>query len=459
MSIVRWLSISVVSITMVLLLSMVAHAYQDTAVNLSFTPKKDQVARYLYIMGGSGGITSPGEETRQFFPDGFSIFAVLEDSVEDSALGLTRHNWHFHQYLTNSRPLSRRDNGPELPKDESGQGGQGGRGRGRGAGGGGGLSEKFPTFRIKLPNQSIFDSKLDLSSYTNYQNNPMQQTPGDGGGGLGGLGGGGSAGGGRTGTQSEENLVGINKITVSDIQFDQDHFGNLLNVKGLEMMKEYSRRNILDSPINVDVSFLFDWAHMLVVPDYPVFDGDIWFSNMPMQIPGLPETQDIRLQYRVETLHSFFDRRVALIDAIGEMPFDQEWVEENDNESIKFKAFGRQIYNGRFIFDYSRNMMFGLERPPIIDFRNLRLIPGCVTTGLDPIADQLGCNNAFLANRRAGIGLASMGMTYPGVYVDTKMRYYTRTTSKRKTIVRQTEKDMIKRRYVQMTMYAQMEAE
>lgn len=457
MSIVRWLSIIAINLTLVIAVCISAQAYQDTAVTLSFTPKKDQKSRYLYVMGGSGGITSPGEETRRIFPDGFSIYAIVEDSVLDSTLGLSRHNWHFHMYLTNSRPAQRRNDGPELPQDEGGGGG-GGR-RGLGGGGGGGLGYEMPAFRSLQPGQSIFDSKLNLSDYLSNSNRIMQQTPGGDVGPGGGMGGGGGAGGGRTGTREEENIIGINKITVSDIQFDKDQFGNILNVKGLEMMKEYSKRNILDSPINIDVSFLFDWAQMLVVPDYPVFDGDVWFASVPMQVPGLPESQDIRLSYRVETLHNFFDRRLALIDAIGEMPFDQEWEEENDTEHVKFKAFGRQIYNGRFLFDHSRNMLFGIERPPIIDFRNLRPIPGCVTTGIDPLAEALGCTRAFIANRRAGIGLASLGMTFPGIYVDTKMRYYTRTTSKRKTIVRQTEKDMIKRRYVQLTTYAQMEAE
>lgn len=460
MSIMKWLSIIAVNLTLVTILSISAWAYQEKAVTLSFTPKKDQRARYLYVMGGSGGITSPGEETRRIFPDGFSIYAIVEDSVLDATLGLSRHNWHFHLYLTNSRPAQRRNEGPELPQDQGSGGGGGGR-RGLGGGGGGSFSQQtpMPMFRTLQPGKSIFDSPLNLTSFLQNSNQLMQQTPGGDIGPGGGLGGGAGAGSGRTGTGAEENLLGINKITVSDIQFDKDQFGNILNVKGLEMMKEYSKRNILDSPINIDVSFLFDWAQMLIVPDYPVYDGDVWFATVPMQVPGLPEPQDIRLQYRVETLHHFFDRRLALIDAIGEMPFDQEWEVENDEEYVKFKAFGRQVYNSRFLFDYSRNMLFGIERPPIIDFRNLRPIPGCVTTGIDPLANMLGCTRAFIANRRASIGLASLGMTFPGIYVDTKMRYYTRTTSKRKTIVRQTEKDMIKRRYVQLTTYAQMEAE
>jgi len=402
-------------------LSAVAAARVERPITLSFNPEKGTYNRYMTVVTLGGAITRPGQLTSIDMSD-FRIRAVYRDRVEESLHGLNRHLLTFYDYdLWAQSPRERRDRtrGP-------GAGGGGGTG-------GGGASAQPPSLGIPSP----------PSNGAGAGGSTLQQGPS----GPGSPGGPGAPGGpSRPSHPGEtEPTFSVDNILVTNLSYTESKNGDVLEVEGLDQLREYSRHSVRPGEIRLDIGHIFDWTHILRLPDYPVWREDIWFATMPIAVPGVPKPQMMKFIYQVIGFVRVGMRQIAVIDAQGVLNFHEYWEEDDPKEDthVNYEAMGDFSISARYLFDYQQGMVFGIERPPLIDFDTLSMFPG-------------------------EFPLRVYELKYPGLVANLNMKYYTETTAKRlerryyseeETGEVGQEEPVLDRRHVGLTFFMQTEAE
>ena len=388
----RWI-IGVLTVATVLLLGVsAALARVDRPVTLSFDPEEDESNRYMTVITLLGGITRPGELTD--LDATFRIRAVYRDRVESSLHGLNRHVLSFYDYDVFSFPVRR------TREDRQFQGGGGG-----GGGGGGRPSDAPPPLD-------------NLQSPPPIGGDPLQAGDDD-----------------RAG--EEDPTFNVDDILVSSLVYVESKGGDVLDVQGLNQLREYSRRSISPGEVRIDIGHLFEWNHCLRLPDYPVWREDMWFATIPVGIPGLPDPVMCKFVYRVLGFTRIGMRSCAIIDTHGIVDFHQYWEEETDTSIIKYEALGDFSIAGRYVFDYEQGMIFGVERPMIFDFETMSFFPG-------------------------SYALPLFELKHPGLLANLDMRYYSEETKKPRTRREERlppEPEPVDRRHVGLTFFMQTEAE
>jgi len=395
----RWI-IGILTVATVLFLGVsAALARVNRPVTLSFDPEEDEFNRYMTVITLGGAITRPGEVT--FLDATFRIQAVYRDKVESSLHGLNRHVISFYNYDVFSFPIRRTREDRQFQN-----GGRGGGRGGGGSGGGGGQSADEPP-------------PLD---------NPQSPPP------IGGI----PLQAGNDDRAGEEDpTFNVDDILVSSLVYVESKSGDILDVQGLNQLREYSRRSVSPGEIRVDIGHLFEWNHCLRLPDYPVWREDMWFATIPVNIPGLPDPVMCKFVYRVLGFTRIGMRSCAIIDTHGIVDFHQYWEEETDTSIFKYEALGDFSIAGRYVFDYEQGMIFGVERPPVFDFETMSFFPGQFAYPL-------------------------FELKYPGLLANLDMRYYSEETKKPRTRREERlppEPEPVDRRHVGLTFFMQTEAE
>jgi hypothetical protein len=406
---IRWTFGVVVVLAMLVLSTLTASARVMRPTTLSFDPEKDEFNRYMTVITLGGAITRPGE--LHDLHNSFRIRAVYRDIVTASLHGLNRHSLSFYDYDTFVMPFTRTREDRRFQQQ-----GQGNRNR---------------------DNQQSFAPPSDEMSGSEQGPPPIGGDVMQGGGGGGG-GGGGEPPGGGGGAGGEDPTFSVDDILVSSLTYVESKNGDVLDVQGLEQLREYSRRSIVPGEIKLDVGHLFEWNHLLRLPDYPVWREDMWFATIPLNVPGLPKPLLCKFVYRVLGFARIGMRQVAIVDTHGIIDFHEYWEDEDDVEIVKYEAMGDFTIAARYIFDYEQGMIFGVERPRIYDFET---------------------NNYFQGDfDRYG----DFELKYPGLLANLNMRYYTETTKKPRTKREERnppEPEPVDRRHVGLTFFMQTEAE
>lgn len=485
--ILRITCVAILAIVAGVLARSVVPAYEESAVLLSFNPETDASSRYMFQFAMQGAHVSPGIKDEMIFGE-FLIGAVYKDTVTDSLHGLNRHTIHFYDYNVRElqSPFGRdrsdprfggnpwvipeeggeEDGGNNPPNDgednppNDGGGGNNPPNDGGGGGGGGGgnlqprgasISDGGDTVIASgnvgpaLPgaNGGSFVSNLGLPATGGGA--PMQGGDAPPGGG-----GGGDTrdpeddGGGLAGKMPTS--VNLDTILVTDLNYVTNKQGEVLDVGGLDMLRKVSKNRLVaegddlyKSYIDINISHVFEWSHMLYLPNYPVYKEDIWFHSLPIHVPGLPTDQPIltKFMYHLIDLRRLGSRKIAVIDMTGVAEWNTEWDDRTSESLTEFKSWGKMGFSARYWFDYERGMIFGIERPPFRDNQYNR------TYG------------AMVRNWDDGV----FQMRYPGLTILLEMFYNTRVTDISNKPKLQKEEPLESRRYINLQMFSQLEAE
>jgi hypothetical protein len=411
------------------LLSPSAIASEEHAILLSFNPQKNLETRFMFILSLNGGVTEPGKQVSLPYSS-YGLETVYKDTVLESLYGLNKHQIEFYDYNVHAVTAgSTREN----PSYRPGRGGRSAGGAGGGGGGGGGGRNPGGRGRSSGFGDGTWSGSQDIN------NNPGgvdQTVPG------GGVGGGG--GNPRqpnqppqtAGTNPEFNL---DSILINNLTYVTTKTGQVVDVGGLDLLSKVSKNAVQEGDIvSIDITHVFEWTHLLVLPDYPVYKEDMWFATLPMHVPGLPKPIMTKFVYRLLDFRVIGSRKVAVIDMQGIEDFDQEWTNKTDKYKYDYKAFGNQSIASRYFFDYEKGEIFGIERPPLIDYKNLTVLPGALP---HPLLYAL------------------YGMPYPGLVVNDQFRFYTYKTdiSGRPSLT--PKEPEFTRRFYSMAIFGQLEAE
>jgi hypothetical protein len=457
--------VAVIALFGAVLAQTVASAFEDSAIQLSFNPPKDEYSRYMFQLAMRGAHISPGVKDEIAFGE-YLIGTVFKDTCTDSLHGLNRHSIQFYEYNVRelNTPLGTDINDPIFggnpwpPIPQPGKGGGGGGGGGQpappgggggggaqptppGGGGGGGGGATGSDSGFVGPTQSGgFISGLALPS-----NGPLQG-PGQGnGGGDGGRNPGGDNGGkaGKIPTS-----VNLDTILVTNLDYVTNKQGEVLDVGGLDMLRKVSENRLVTttageqfkSYIDVNISHVFEWTHLLYLPTTPVYKEDIWFHSYAIHVPGLPVDQPIltKFMYKLVDFRRVGNRKVAVIDSTGIAEWNTEWNERTSDELTEFKSWGKMGFASRYWFDYERGMVFGIERPPFVDYQYGRYY--------DPIEVGMPYDGQFQ-------------LSYPGLIITLDMFYNTNVTDISNKPKLQKEPPKEQRRYISLNMLCQLEAE
>jgi hypothetical protein len=465
-SILRWSICVVLATALAIMWQAPALAIEESAIQLSFNPEKGVATRYMFQLMMTGASVSPGIKD-DLAPGEYMIGTVYKDEVTESLHGLNRHAVTFYEYNVRALPSSfgndRNDprfgatpwpNLPE-PGNEGGGGGNGGGGGGGneggggggkgggggneggggggGTGGGGGSPSLGLVAGLNLPG--------NVGPEAPVVSTPLQATPG--GPGQGGGEGGGEGGGIAGGSTPSINLE---TIQINNLNYVTNKNGEVLDIGGLDILSDASKNRLVSndednrSYIDVNISHIFEWTHLLYLPDYPVYKEDMWFHTYPIHVPGLPKDQPVmtRFMYRVVDFRMIGTRKVAVIDAAGVAEWNLEWDERNDEKLTEFKSWGSMGLTARYWFDYEKNVIFGIERPPFSDYQYMQ--------------SQAGYEMYIPYN-------GQFGMRYPGLIITMEFFYNTRVTdiSGKPSLIEVEPKE--KRRYIELYLYNQLEAE
>ena len=408
-----------------------AAAFEESAVLLEFAPEEESSTRYMFQLLMTGAYVEPGLKDEMGMTD-FMIGTVYKDEVVDSLMGLNKHTITFYDYKVRSQRNLGRDRvdprfgttpWPQIPgAPPMGDGGGGGGddggddgGDGGGGGGGGGPRSGSPGGGgggFNGGGSGGFLSDIGLPAM-----GPRQGGGGDDGGGEGGGGGDGEGGGGGVAGDIATG-VNLDTILISELDYVTNKRGEVLDVGGLDLLRKVSRNRLLarnddtqDFYIDINISHVFEWSHMLYVPDYPVYKESMWFHSMPIHIPGLPFDSPVmtKFMYNVIDLRTIGSRKVAVIDMSGIADWNLEWDERSSEELTEFKSWGSMGFAARYWFDYEKGVIFGIERPPFTDWQYLRPYGEYeVEIPYDPVF--------------------GFGMRYPGLAVTSEFFYNTRVT-------------------------------
>lgn len=442
-----------------------ASAFEESAVLLQFNPEQNYSSRYMFQLGMLGAHVSPGMKDEIAYGE-FLIGTVFKDKVVESLFGLNRHRITFYEYNVREAQGFGQDRvdprfggnpWPSLPGFGGGGGGGtgggggggnggggggnsggGGGGGGRGPGGGGGTSSA-PT-----PQSGGFISNLGLPG----GGTPMQGPPGGGPGGGGRNPGGGGAGGGGGMAGEPNSAISLDTIRVTNLDYVTNKQGEVLDVGGLDLLRKVSKNRLLQDDtgekqyIDVNISNIFEWTHLLYLPTYPVYKESLWFHSYPIHVPGLPDDKPImtKFTYRLIDFRTVGSRKVAVIDMAGVCEWNMEWDDRTKEELTEFKSWGNMGISARYWFDYEHGEIFAIERPPFIDWQYQKFYPG-FTVGM-PYNPVTG-----------------FAMQFPGLVVTMEFFYNTRITdiSGKPRLVEVEPKE--KRRYIALNMICQLEAE
>jgi hypothetical protein len=243
----------------------------------------------------------------------------------------------------------------------------------------------------------------------------------------------------------------ISRITTNSIDYVTLKTGQVIDVRGLELISDYSDAQVNDEEIVIDVENIFEWSHLLVLPPYPVYIEDFWYAELPLSVPGLPEKVPMKLYYQVLDFRRVLTRRIAVIDMSGLVEFDQYWDRQDTEKGKwykKYRAFGSMAISARYMFDLDTHEIFAIARP-------MMLVPRNFFKG-DPFLP--GDSSQF---GRYGLILSAVwGINNCGLAVTTDMRFFTKLEDKRvlRTSAGQTG-PTYERKYMSVTYFGQMEAE
>ena len=412
-----------------------AQARVDEAQSLSFNPDEDLTTRYMLQMLMNGEQVSPGLKDAIGWGE-FAIGAVYEDIVTYSGPGLNRNKINYFTYRVRAidRLLGQDRTDNRFGDDSWGNVDLGGGGSGGGSGDGGGSGGV----------QNVGDDFIGglnlppAGSPPGMGNGSPMQGSGGGGGGDGG-GGGGQAG-------SIADSINLDSVTVNSINYVTNKQGEMLDVGGLEFLRKVSRNRLVADDesdrnfIDINVTHVFEWTHLLYLPDYPVYNDNIWFHSYPIHVPGLPENEPImtKFMYKLIDFTQLNGRNLAIIDMSGVSEWNKEWEERSSEELTEFKSWGNIGISSRYYFDYDRGVVFGIEKPPHLH---------SITNAFDqPINSPLRFDGIF-------------GVDFPGLIIMMEFFYHTKITdiSGRPRLVEIEPKEL--RRYIVFNIIAQLEAE
>jgi hypothetical protein len=432
-----------------------ALAFEESAIQLSFNPEKGTATRYMFQLMMMGANVSPGIKDELALGE-YMIGTVYKDEVKESLHGLNRHAVTFYEYNVRALPSSfgndRNDPRfgatpwPNLPEPgDTGGGGEGGGGGGGGEGGGGGGGEGGGGGGEGGGGGGA--AQAGILPGLNLPGNvgPLQ---GGGGGGLGPGGGGGGGGEGGGGGMAGGSIPSINleTIQINNLSYVTNKNGEVLDIGGLDVLTEASKNRLVSndadnrSYIDINISHIFEWTHLLYLPDNPVFKEDLWFHTYPLHVPGLPREEPVmtRFMYRLVDFRTVGTRKIAVIDAAGIAEWNMEWDERNEEELTEFKSWGSMGLTARYWFDYEHNVIFGIERPQFNDWQYRK--------GYEGLPMYWPYDGQF-------------GMRYPGLIISMEFFYNTRVTdiSGKPRLVE--VEPLEKRRYIELYMFNQLEAE
>jgi hypothetical protein len=460
--------VAILAIVALLLARSVVPAYEDSALVLSFNPVKDASSRYMFQLAMQGAHVSPGIKDEMVFGE-FMIGTVYKDTVKEALHGLNRHTINFYEYnvrelqtpfgrdrsdprfggspwpIAPDVPGSGDNGGDNTPPGGSTPPGGGGAPPGGdtppGGGGGGGASGSNP-FVGPVPPAGPFIGGLGLPPSSGA---PMQ---GEGGGGDGG------GGGGRNPDQPGGGLAGkvptsinLDTIQVTSLDYVTNKQGEVLDVGGLDTLRKVSQNRLVSqendqykSYIDINITHVFEWSHMLYLPTYPVYKEDIWFHSYPIHVPGLPVDQPLltKFMYRLVDLRRLGSRKVAVIDMTGVAEWNTEWDDKTSETLTEFKSWGKMGFSARYWFDYEKGMVFGIERPPFYDMQYNRYY--------GPLQRSYPYDGQFQ-------------MRFPGLIVLLDMFYNTRVTDISDKPRLQKEAPVEQRRYIALQILSQLESE
>ena len=429
-------------------LSFPAFSYGQTVQNpivMQFNPVDDQYDRYMLRLSLQGTVVKPWTAPDYMNIPEFFVNAIWEDRVTDATEGVNKHRINFYRYDVITMNYS------------SGYNPSGGAAGGPG-GSGGGLRGAQPPATITggsfgIPN---FSDLGDGSDPLNKPGSLDLALPNGGRGRPGGIvgpmqedGSGGDGGGDKAGGPATN--FDISRITTNAIDYVTLKTGQVIDIRGLELMSDYSDAQVNDEEIVVDVQNLFEWSHMLVLPPYPVYIEDFWYAELPLKVPGLPEKVPMRFYYQVLDFRRVLTRRIAVIDMSGLVEFDQYWDREDKEKGKwykKYRAFGNMGIAARYMFDLDKQEIFAIARPQMLVPRNFfkgdPWLPGD--------SSQFGRYGQML--------YGTWGINNCGLAVTTDMRFFTKLDDKRvlRTSAGQTG-PVYERKYMDVTYFGQMEAE
>ncbi len=178
---------------------------------------------------------------------------------------------------------------------------------------------------------------------------PLQ---GDGGGDGGGGGGDGrnpdEPGGGMAGKVPTS--VNLDTIQVTNLDYVTNKQGEVLDVGGLDVLRKVSQNRLVSetddmykSYIDINITHVFEWSHLLYLPDYPVYKEDIWFHSMPIHMPGLPADQPLltKFMYRLVDLRRLGSRKVAVIDMTRRRGMEHGMGRQDQREADRVQELGQ----------------------------------------------------------------------------------------------------------------------
>lgn len=464
--------VAILAVVALLLARSVVPAYEESAIILSFNPKKDASSRYMFQLAMQGAHVTPGLKDQMRFGE-FMIGSVYKDTVTDALHGLNRHTIQFYEYNVRELQGTREDRSdprfggnPWPVTDQPGSGEGGGEGDGGGEnptppGGGPTPPGGGPTPPGGGPSPPGGGGGGSTGSGAFV--GPMPQPSGAFLGGLGlpqqGDGGGGDAGDGRNPDQPGDNgnggglagktptSINLDTIQVTSLDYVTNKQGEVLDVGGLDTLRKVSQNRLVSqedneykSYIDINITHVFEWSHMLYLPTYPVYKEDIWFHSYPIHVPGLPIDQPLltKFMYRLVDLRRVGSRKVAVIDMTGVAEWNTEWDDKTSEKLTEFKSWGKMGFAARYWFDYDKGMIFGIERPPFYDLQYNRFY--------EPLERFYPYNGQF-------------AMEYPGLVILMDMFYNTRVTDISDKPRLQKEKPKEQRRYIALQILSQLEAE
>lgn len=420
------------------------------ATLLQFAQQKDQKDRYMYRMSLLGSVVRPWTEPDRLQVPEFGVNAVWEDRVTSVTEGMNRHRITFHRYDVFTMNFSFGVN----PGEGSRPGGGGGGNPPPTMGGAlppsisGG--EGLPPFRnlnevsdvLTMPGSIGFAQAGSIKPQLPSGGGPFQ------GGGGGDFVGPKQAGDGQAGdTKTNFN---ISQILGDNIDYVTLKSGQVIDVRGLELIGDYSDAQVNDEEIVIDARNIFEWTHMLVLPPYPVYIEDFWYAEIPLYVPGLPNQVPVKMYYQVMDFRRVLTRRVAVIDMAGLVDFEQYWEredEENHTWHKKYRAFGHMGISARYMFDIDKKEIFAIARP-------IMLVPRYLFKSNSPFLPGDSSDTSV------GLGLfQAWGINNFGLAVTTRMRHFTKLEDRRTLRTSAGIEPEYSRKFIDITYFAQMEAE
>lgn len=404
---------------------------------LQFAPVEDQYDRYMLRLSLMGTVVLPHTEPDSLLVPEFGINTVYEDRVTSVTDGVNRHRITYYTYDVSTL---------NFLSGMFGGGGGGGRRGGGGPGGGPGSAEtngsRLPAFGafssgndpFSLPGSlglaesgGVFGPMPEGSTLAPYQDDSDEKAGG------------------------VKSYFDLSKITTSNIDYITLKNGQVIDVRGLDTMSEYSDAQVANEEIIVDVRNLFEWSHMLVLPPYPIYIEDFWYAEIPLHVPGVPNPIPTKLYYQLMDFRRVLGRRIAVIDMSGLVEFDQYWERRDEIGKTwekKYRAFGTMGVSARYMFDVDKKEIFAIARPPMD-------LPQYYRGGGMPMMP--GSAAGF-----GGIGAlleAAWEMPHPGLAVSTRMRFFTKFEDKRKLRTSAKKEPEFVRKYIEVNYFAQAEAE